>query len=123
MPLDAVFPSHNLQIMANPSLASISAVLDRQPAYLMDDQHHHHGHGGDDDEEKKRKREIFRKIAGKVLAYHGLPKAYTASDLAQNSTLETGLKAEDGSYGGLYRRVRVEKSLLPPCTFLSIAWF
>lgn len=108
-------------IMRNPSLASISAILDRQPAYLLeDDDHHHHHHGGDDDDkDKKRKREIFKKIAAKVLAYHGLPKAYTASDLAQNSTLETGLKATDGSYGGLHRRVRVEKSLLPPSLKLN----
>lgn len=101
--------------MHNPSLASISALLSRQPAYLLEDDHHHHHGGKGDDDDKKRKREIFKKIAAKVLAYHGLPKAYTASELAQNSTLETGLKAEDGSYGGLHRRVRVEKSLLPPC--------
>lgn len=102
--------------MANPSLASISSLLDRQPTYLLnDDHHHHHGHGDDDDKDKKRKREIFKKIAAKVLAYHGLPKAYTVAEIAQNSTLETALRAEDGSYGGLRRRVRVEKSLLPPC--------
>ncbi|KAI9635910.1 FAS1 domain-containing protein [Dioszegia hungarica] len=103
-------------LMANPSLATVSSLLDRQPAYLLEDDHrdHHGHHGGDSDEDKKRKREIFKKIAAKVLAYHGLPKAYTASDLAQNSTLETALKAGRGGGGGLYRRIRVEKSLLPP---------
>lgn len=106
--------------MANPSLASISALLAREPSFLAVDEHHHHGHGGKDDEDKKRKREIFKKIAAKVLAYHGLPKAYLASEIAQNSTLETALKAEDGSYGGLHRRIRVEKSLLPPCMSLPL---
>lgn len=80
----------------------------------MDSDHGHHGDDDDDDEKKKRRKEIFRKIAGYVLMYHGLEKAYTAQELAQNSTFPTALKAHDGSYGGLHRRIKVEKTLLPP---------
>jgi hypothetical protein len=117
--------------MHDADLASISAHYEAlySPSALaaLEDKHHdHHGHhhkGGDDDgddkERKKRRREIFKKIAAKVLAYHGLPTALTAGEIAQNSTLVTGLKAEDGSYGGLHRRVRVEKTLVPPCTSTS----
>lgn len=91
-----------------PSLAAISAALESEPSLVG-------GDDDDDDEEKKRRKEIFRKIIGKVLAYHGLPKAYTVQQLSQNSTMETALKAEDGSYAGLHRRVRIEKCLVPPC--------
>ncbi|KAK4688024.1 hypothetical protein P7C73_g2099, partial [Tremellales sp. Uapishka_1] len=94
-------------LMANPSLATLSSILDKTPSLLEEDK-------DDDDEKKKRRKEIFKKIAGKVLQYHGLPKAYTASELAQNSTLETALKAGDGSFGGLNRRIRIVKTFVPP---------
>jgi hypothetical protein len=74
------------------------------------------GNDDDDDEKKKRRREIFRKIVGFVLKYHGLMDAYTAKDLAGNNTFETALETKDGAFGGLNQRVRVEKSVLPPCT-------
>lgn len=96
------------QLAHDPSLASISAHYE---SYFTT--------GDKDDDKDKKRKEIFKFIAAKVLAYHGLPKAYTASQLAQNSTFETGLKAEDGSYAGLHRRVRVEKSLLPPSLKLN----
>lgn len=95
-----------------PSLAAISAALESEPSLVG-------GDDDDDDEEKKRRKEIFRKIIGKVLAYHGLPKAYTVQQLSQNSTMETALKAEDGSYAGLHRRVRIEKCLVPPSVKLN----
>ena len=68
----------------------------------------------DDDERKKRRRRMFKFIAAKVLRYHGLPEALTAKEIAQNVTLATALKAEDGSYGGMYRRLRVERQFIPP---------
>ncbi|TYJ51766.1 hypothetical protein B9479_007638 [Cryptococcus floricola] len=119
---DALTPPHHEdddddfeQLLHNPSLASLSAALDRDPSLTSSSK----GHDDDDDEEKKRKKEIFRKIAGKVLAYHGLPKAYTVQELGQNSTFATALKADDGSYAGLHRRVRIEKNLVPPSIKLN----
>lgn len=53
---------------------------------------------------------------GFVLKYHGLTKAYDSKDLAGNNTFETALESKDGAFGGLNQRVRVEKSLVPPCT-------
>lgn len=105
-----------MQLAHTPSLATLSTFLDQNPSLLDEDHDHHghHGHGGDSDEDKKRRKEIFRKIAGYVLMYHGLQKPYTAQELAQNSTFPTALKAHDGSYGGLHRRIKVEKTLLPP---------
>lgn len=50
-----------------------------------------------------------------MLKYHGLTKAYDSKDLAGNNTFETALESKDGSLGGLNQRVRVEKSLVPPC--------
>ncbi|KJE05777.1 hypothetical protein I311_00503 [Cryptococcus gattii NT-10] len=97
-----------------PSLAAISDIIEREPALVSGDDDN-----DDDDEEKKRKKEILRKIIGKVLAYHGLPKAYSVQQLSQNSTVETTLKAEDGSYAGLHRRVRIEKCLVPPSIKLN----
>ena len=107
--------------MQDGNLASISAHFESlySPSALEEHKHRHHHHDGDDDDDEKKKRRpnIFKKIAAKVLAYHGLPTALTAAEVAQNSTLVTGLKAEDGSYAGLHRRVRVEKTLLPPCRY------
>ena len=94
--------------MANPSLASISSLLDTDPAFTSLDE------DKPDDDEKKRRREMIRKLVGKVLAYHGLPEALTAVDVAKNSTLATALTASDGSYAGLQRRVKVKKTLIPP---------
>ena len=124
MPLDTKLTS---QLMQENDLALISSHYERFYSLSVADEHKHHDHkhkhhggDGDDDDKKKRRKEIFKKIAAKVLAYHGLPTALTASEVAQNSTLVTGLKAEDGSYAGLHRRVRVEKTLVPPCTSLSL---
>jgi len=47
--------------------------------------------------------------------------AYTAKDLAGNNTFETALETKDGAFGGLNQRVRVEKSVLPPCTSSPVA--
>ncbi|WVQ93825.1 hypothetical protein IAU59_000903 [Kwoniella sp. CBS 9459] len=116
-------------LLHNPSLTTLSTVLENEPSLLsVDDRdhdhdhdhrkHHHHG-GGDDDDKKKRRKEIFRKIAGKVLQYHGLTKPYTAQELAQNSTIATALRAEDGSFGGLHRRIRIDKHLVPPSLKLN----
>ncbi|WWC58086.1 uncharacterized protein I303_100621 [Kwoniella dejecticola CBS 10117] len=105
------------ELLHNPSLQTLSNALEAEPSLLAEDEDHkHHGHHGDDDdpEKKKRRKEIFRKIAGKVLQYHGLTKAYTAQELAQNSTIATALKAEDGSFGGLHRRIRIDKHFVPP---------
>ena len=88
-------------------MASISSALDANPSLMIAKD--------DDDDKKKRRRKIFKKIAEKVLEYHGLTKAYTAQELAQNSTLPTALKAEDGSFGGLHRRIRIVKTFVPPC--------
>lgn len=107
------------ELAKNPSLTSISALLD-SPAFVAAlDEHHDHGHGhhgdhGDHDHDDKKKKEIIKYIIGKVLQYHGLTKAYTAQEIAENSTIPTALKADDGSYGGLHRRIKVEKQLLPP---------
>ncbi|OCF59699.1 hypothetical protein L486_02371 [Kwoniella mangroviensis CBS 10435] len=107
-----------VELLHSPSLITLSNALESEPSLLAadeDDHHHHHHHDDDDDPEKrKRRKEIFRKIAGKVLQYHGLTKAYTAQELAQNSTIATALKAEDGSYGGLHRRIRIDKHFVPP---------
>jgi len=95
-------------------LATISSLLDSPSFDIL-------GSDDDDDEKKKRRREIFRKIVGYVLKYHGLMDAYTAKDLAGNNTFETALETKDGAFGGLNQRVRVEKSVLPPCTSPSLA--
>jgi len=92
-------------LIENPSLTTLSSLLDAEPNLTGDD---------DDDEDKQRRKEVFRYIAGKVLQYHGLPKAYTAKELAENVTFATALKADDGSYGGLHRRIRIDKQLIPP---------
>jgi len=99
-------------IIQTPSLATISSLLD-SPSFDIA------GNDDDDDEKKKRRREIFRKIVGFVLKYHGLPHAYTAKDLAGNNTFETALETKDGAFGGLNQRVRVEKSVLPPSLKLN----
>jgi hypothetical protein len=104
-------PIANLQIVQTPSLATISSLLDSPSFGIL-------GSDDDDDEKKKRRREIFRKIVGYVLKYHGLMDAYTAKDLAGNNTFETALETKDGAFGGLNQRVRVEKSILPPCSSL-----
>jgi hypothetical protein len=87
-------------------------MLEREPTLLLKDSD---SDSDDDDKKKKRRKEIIRKIAGYILQYHGLTEAYTARELATNSTFPTALKAHDGSYGGLHRRIKVEKSLVPPC--------
>ncbi|KAK8845448.1 hypothetical protein IAR55_006161 [Kwoniella newhampshirensis] len=119
---DALTPPHHkhdddddafVQLLNTPSLASLSAVLERDPSLTAADEGNHDDDDDDDDKKKKRK-EIFKFIAGKVLQYHGLTKAYTVSELAQNSTIETALKADDGSYASLPRRIRIEKSFVPP---------
>lgn len=95
--------------MHEPSLASVSALLERSPALAITND--------DDDDHDKRRKEIFRFIVGKVLKYHGIAHPYTARELAQNSTFATILKADDGSFAGLHRRIKVEKTIVPPCTF------
>ena len=57
---------------------------------------------------------MFKFIAAKVLQYHGLEEALTAKEVAQNVTLATALKPTDGSFGGLNRRLRVERQFIPP---------
>jgi hypothetical protein len=106
-------PIANFKIVQTPSLATISSLLDSPSFDIL-------GSDDDDDEKKKRRREIFRKIVGYVLKYHGLMDAYTAKDLAGNNTFETALETKDGAFGGLNQRVRVEKSVLPPCTCLLL---
>lgn len=71
----------------------------------------------DDDDKKKHRKEVFKFIVGEVLKYHGLSKIYTATELAENNTVATVLKARDGSFGGQHRRIRIEKSLLPPSEY------
>jgi len=72
------------------------------------------------DKEDERRKEIFRKIVTKILAYHTIPTGeYTAGELAENSTVATALKAEDGSYAGLHRRVKVAKEIVPPAVLLN----
>ncbi|ORY25187.1 FAS1 domain-containing protein [Naematelia encephala] len=113
---DSVFS----ELIRNPSLATLSAALDADPSltstYDDDDAHYNRpdGNDDDDDDKKKRRKEIFKYIAGQVLQYHVLPKAYTAQELARNYTIETSLKATDGSLAGLHRRIRIVKSVVPP---------
>jgi hypothetical protein len=119
--LDLTSATTDAQLMKRPSLAALSAAIESDPSLTAlednDDHHHHpgHGHGGDSDEDKKRRREIFRFIAGMVLRYHGLKKAHTIQELAENSTWPTALESKFGANGGLPQRIRVEKSLVPPC--------
>nr|ODN92597.1 hypothetical protein L203_00876 [Cryptococcus depauperatus CBS 7841] len=103
-----------LELLQSPSLSTLSAFMDKEPTLIAADDD-----DDDDDKDKRHKKEVIRKIAGKILAYHGLPKAYTVQELGQNSTFETGLKAEDGSYDGLHRRVRIVKELVPPAIKLN----
>jgi len=92
------------ELMREPSLSALSAALEREPTLMVKDD-------DDDDEEKKRRREFLKTLVRLYLRYHILPKAYTAQELAQNSTFATVLEATDGSYGGQYRRIRVSKQL------------
>ncbi|ORX34664.1 hypothetical protein BD324DRAFT_634413 [Kockovaella imperatae] len=105
------------ELMSNPSLASISALLENEPSLMItsDDD----GDDDDDDDEKKRRRELFRKLAKKVLQYHGLSEALSAADISERSTLASALWASDGSYGGLQRRIKVKKTLIPPSINLN----
>ena len=99
----------SIQVFADSSLASISSLLESDPTLTASD------NGDDEDDEKKHRREMIRKFVGKILMYHAVPHELDAVHVAENSTLETVLTAEDGSFGGLARRIKVKKSLLPPC--------
>ncbi|KAI0075460.1 FAS1 domain-containing protein [Panus rudis PR-1116 ss-1] len=72
------------------------AVLEGVAQALATDQ-------GKDDEHKK---EILKKIVRAVLSYHILPSTLSVEDLAKNSTYETALKKNDGSFDGEVLRVR-----------------
>jgi len=63
--------------------------------------------GGDKDDRRKHYLED-------TLRYHVLPQVIEYNRLGQNSTLATELHADDGTFGGHRRRVKVESSLLPP---------
>lgn len=97
------------QLTRSPSLTTISALLESDPSLTVT--------SSEDDDKKKHRREVFKFIASKVLRYHGLPEALTAKEIANNVTLATALKADDGSFGGLQRRIRVFSQLIPPGTF------
>ncbi|GFZ50740.1 hypothetical protein JCM24511_08498 [Saitozyma sp. JCM 24511] len=107
------------ELTSSPSLAILSSALEREPTLLLKEQDSDSDSDSSDDDKKKRRKEILRKIAGYILQYHGLTEAYTARELATNSTFPTALKAHDGSYGGLHRRIKVEKSLVPPSLKLN----
>ena len=109
---DADALPHPYQIFANPSLASISTLIESDLTLTASNAP---GGDGDDDDKKSRRRELIRKLVGKVLMYHAVPLELDAVHVGENSTLETVLTAEDGSFGGLARRIKVKKSLLPPC--------
>ena len=100
--------------MRSPSLATLSAVLEAEPELMIADD------DDDDDHKKRHRRERFKFIAGKVLQYHGLPEAYTIKEIKTNSTVATALKADDGSYGGLQRRIRIVTSFVPPGKLASL---
>ena len=56
----------------------------------------------------------------KILGYHVIKtEPYTAAKLAENSTVATALKAEDGSFAGLHRRIKIVKELVPPAVVLN----
>jgi len=93
--------------MKNPSLATLSAILEAEPALMTFDEN--------EDPEKRRRRKMYKFIASKVLQYHALDDEYTAREIAHNVTIPTVLKAIDGSFGGLQRRIRVVKTFVPPC--------
>lgn len=100
------------QLIQSPSLATVSAALDFDPTLTVS--------SDDDDDKKKRRRKYIKFIVSKVLQYHGLPEALTSKEIAQNVTIATALKADDGSFGGLQRRIRVVPQLIPPCeSYLS----
>ena len=72
--------------------------------------------GGDEDKDRKRR---FDEIAREILRYHIMPQEFDSNDIVKNSTLPTELIAEDGSFGGRRRRVKIESQLLPPTTTLN----
>lgn len=96
---------------ANPSFNTISTLLDSDTFLAaLDDK--------DDDDKKRRK--IFQYIVKKILQYHSIPKdVLSASELAQNSTVATACKADDGSFAGLHRRIKIEKTLVPPAVLIN----
>jgi hypothetical protein len=114
LPIPSMSSFLTSQIMKTPSLATISSIIESPSFNAL-------GNDDDDDDKKKRRKEIFRKIVGFVLKYHGLTHAYDSKDLAGNNTFETALETKDGAFGGLNQRVRVEKSILPPCESLLCA--
>jgi hypothetical protein len=95
-------------LASDPTPSNLLSFLERNPSY--ESPHHHHG----DSDEDKRKKQIFKEILKRVLQYHGLERALSATELAQNSTVATALKADFGSFGGLHRRIKIEKSFVPP---------
>ncbi|KAL7418886.1 hypothetical protein Q5752_006570 [Cryptotrichosporon argae] len=104
------------ELIRNPSLPLLSAALD-SPTFSLAGVDS--GDDDNDDKDHQHRIELLRKLAYDVLKYHGIPKAYTAQELAQNSTIATALKAHDGSYAGLHRRIRIEKSIVPPSLKLN----
>jgi hypothetical protein len=99
----------------NPSLDAVVSFLDSDAFRALDEKHD----GDDDDDKKKKRREIFRYIVKKVLEYHVLPHPMTAAELAENSTVATACKADDGSFAGLHRRIKIEKQLVPPSIYIN----
>jgi uncharacterized surface protein with fasciclin (FAS1) repeats len=74
----------------------------------------------DDDDDKERKRRLFKTILHQVLLYHLLPYDTTSTRLGLNSTVETALVANDGSFDGQPRRLKIEKTLVPPTITLNM---
>jgi len=68
----------------------------------------------DDDKNRNRNKKIFGQALHEVLMYHMLPYEVKTTTLGTNSTVETALKARDGSFDSKHRRIKVERTVMPP---------
>jgi len=80
-------------------------------SYISREDHHHHG---GDDKDTERKKKILKEILHQVLLYHALPYDVTTTQLGANSTVATALKANDGSFDGQLRRIKIDRTTVPP---------
>ena len=113
------------RLAEEPSLQAVSSLLEPTSSFNLFGAVANDvikGDGDDhDDEKNKERRRLFKSIIGKLVRYHTLPVPLKAVELAENSTVETTLKAADNeTFGGLNFRLTVAKQLIPPGKW--IAW-